>query len=124
MKLTTTAKLPKKTLAKVNDPDNPAWTEEMLGAPVLKRGRGPQSTPTKVLTSLRLDADILEFFKSKGAGYQSRINSALRAEVERNLRARPRAASRKPGRVTVPGKPSDDLAAGTLNSILKQVRLK
>jgi predicted RNA binding protein YcfA (HicA-like mRNA interferase family) len=25
-----------------------------------------------------------------------------------------------PGRVTVPGKPSDDLAAGTLNSVLKQ----
>jgi uncharacterized protein (DUF4415 family) len=52
---------------------------------VLKRGRGPQSAPTKVLTSLRLDADILEFFKSKGAGYQSRINAALRAEVQRNL---------------------------------------
>ncbi len=30
----------------------------------------------------------------------------------------------KPGRVTVPGKPSDDLAPGTLNSILKQARLK
>jgi predicted RNA binding protein YcfA (HicA-like mRNA interferase family) len=30
----------------------------------------------------------------------------------------------KMGRVTVPGKPSDDLAAGTLNSILKQSGLK
>ena len=30
----------------------------------------------------------------------------------------------KPGRVTVPGKPSDDLAPGTLKSILKQARLK
>ncbi|MEW5944064.1 MAG: type II toxin-antitoxin system HicA family toxin [Pseudomonadota bacterium] len=30
----------------------------------------------------------------------------------------------KPGRVTVAGKPSDDLAPGTLNSILKQARLK
>lgn len=85
MKRATTAKLPKKTSAQVEDPDNPAWTEDMLGAPVLKRGRGPQSAPTKVLTSLRLDADILEFFKSKGAGYQSRINAALRAEVQRNL---------------------------------------
>ncbi len=28
------------------------------------------------------------------------------------------------GRVTVPGKPNDDLAAGTLNSILKQAGLK
>ena len=30
----------------------------------------------------------------------------------------------KPGRVTVPGKLSDDLAPGTLNSILKQAGLK
>jgi len=32
--------------------------------------------------------------------------------------------SSKAGRVTVPGKSSDDLAAGTLNSILKQAGLK
>ena len=74
MKHATTAKLPKKTSAEVNDPDNSAWTEDMLGAPVLKRGRGPQATPTKALTSVRLDADILAFFKSKGAGYQSRLD--------------------------------------------------
>ena len=30
----------------------------------------------------------------------------------------------KRGRVTVPGKPSDDLAPGTLNSVLKQAGLK
>ena len=30
----------------------------------------------------------------------------------------------KAGRVTVPGKPSDELAPGTLNSILKQAQLK
>lgn len=30
----------------------------------------------------------------------------------------------KPGRVTVAGKPNDDLAPGTLNSILKQAALK
>ena len=30
----------------------------------------------------------------------------------------------KSGRVTVPGKPSDDVAPGTLNSILKQAQLK
>ena len=30
----------------------------------------------------------------------------------------------KPGRVTIAGKPSDDLAPGTLNSILKQAGLK
>ncbi|MHB1532864.1 MAG: type II toxin-antitoxin system HicA family toxin [Acidithiobacillus sp.] len=32
--------------------------------------------------------------------------------------------SAKPGRVTVPGKPGDDLAPGTLNSIFKQPGLK
>jgi len=30
----------------------------------------------------------------------------------------------KPGRVTVAGKPSDDMAPGTLNSVLKQAQLK
>jgi predicted RNA binding protein YcfA (HicA-like mRNA interferase family) len=30
----------------------------------------------------------------------------------------------KPGLVTVPGKPSDDLGPGTVNSILKQAGLK
>jgi predicted RNA binding protein YcfA (HicA-like mRNA interferase family) len=32
--------------------------------------------------------------------------------------------SERPGRVTVPGKRGDDLAIGTLNSILKQAGLK
>ena len=95
MKLATTAKLPKKTSAKVADPDNPAWTEEMLGAPVLKRGRGPQAAPTKVLTSIRLDADVLAFFKSQGDGYQSRINETLRRELDRNLTRRPNPTTRK-----------------------------
>jgi predicted RNA binding protein YcfA (HicA-like mRNA interferase family) len=30
----------------------------------------------------------------------------------------------KPGRVTIAGKPSDDMAPGTLNSVLKQALLK
>ena len=30
----------------------------------------------------------------------------------------------KPGLVTLPGKPSDELAPGTLNSVLKQAGLK
>lgn len=95
MKLATTAKLPKKTSAKVADPDNPAWTEDMPGAPVLKRGRGPQVKPTKVLASVSLDADILAFFKSQGSGYQSRINDALRMEVNRNLKGHPGPTARK-----------------------------
>ena len=95
MKLATTARLPKKTSAKVTDLDNPAWTEDMLGTPILRRGRGPQVTPTKVLTSIRLDVDVLEFFKSQGEGYQSRINEALRMEVNRRLTGRPSTTARK-----------------------------
>ena len=95
MKLATIAKLPKKTSAKVSDPDNPAWTEDMLGAPVLKRGRGPQVAPTKVLTSIRLDSDVLEFFKSLGSGYQSRINATLRKELELKSSRRRSPAARK-----------------------------
>jgi uncharacterized protein (DUF4415 family) len=33
---------------------------------------------TKRAISIRLDADILDFFKSQGAGYQGRINKVLR----------------------------------------------
>ena len=95
MKPTTTAKLPRKTSAKVDDPDNPAWTEDMLGAPILRRGRGPQVAPTKVLTSIRLDADVLDYFKSTGAGYQSRINAVLRNELERRTTPRVKAVLRK-----------------------------
>ena len=57
MKLALTTKLPKKTSAKVDDPGSPAWTEDMLGAPVLKSGLGPQANSTKALTSVRLEAE-------------------------------------------------------------------
>jgi uncharacterized protein (DUF4415 family) len=95
MKLATTAKLPKKTSAKVLDADNPSWTEDMLGAPVLKRGRGPQAAPTKVLTTIRLDVDVLEFFKAQGTGYQSRINETLRHALTRNSTPRQKPVTRR-----------------------------
>jgi len=60
------------------DRDNPPWSEEMLGAPVVRKGRGPQKAPTKVLTSIRLDPEILAYFRSQGAGYQNRINQVLK----------------------------------------------
>lgn len=33
----------------------------------------------KELVSLRIDADVLKWFKATGAGYQTRINAVLRA---------------------------------------------
>lgn len=43
---------------------------------------GLKVVPPKRSVSLRIDADVLEWFKSKGAGYQTRINSVLRAFTE------------------------------------------
>lgn len=60
----------------------------MLGPAVVKRGRGPQRTPTKISTTIRLDADVLEYFRAKGRGYQTGINDALRKVVKRGLAAR------------------------------------
>ena len=48
--------------------------------------RGALFRPVKRLTSLRLDADLLEWFKRGGDGYQTRINAALREYVERHQR--------------------------------------
>ena len=85
MKRATTLKLPKTTSNKRVDPDNPPWSEEMLGPPVLKRGRGPQKAPTKVLTTVRLDADVIAFFRAQGRGYQTQINDELRKVVAKRL---------------------------------------
>ncbi|NCC63758.1 MAG: cytoplasmic protein [Spirochaetia bacterium] len=37
--------------------------------------------PVKKAISIKLDADVLEYYKSKGKGYQTRINRILRAEM-------------------------------------------
>ena len=85
MKHAITLKSPKTISNRLIDPDNPPWSEEMLGPPVLKRGRGPQKAPTKVLTTVRLDADVLAFFKAQGTGDQTRINDELRKVVAKGL---------------------------------------
>ena len=36
----------------------------------------------KVPISFRIDADVLEFFRERGPGYQSRINAVLRSFME------------------------------------------
>jgi uncharacterized protein (DUF4415 family) len=39
-------------------------------------------SPGKKQLTLRLDADVLEWMKAQGKGYQSRINAVLRAYYE------------------------------------------
>ena len=43
--------------------------------------------PLKKPVTLRLDADVLAWFKKDGRRYQTRINSALRKVMEREMKA-------------------------------------
>jgi len=54
--------------------DIPEQGEEFFEAAML---RLPKKT-----VCIRLDADVLEWFKAQGKGYQSRINAVLRAHKE------------------------------------------
>jgi uncharacterized DUF497 family protein/uncharacterized protein (DUF4415 family) len=45
------------------------------------------TTPHKVSVGLRLDDDLLDWFKSKGKGYQTRINTILRRYYETHRKA-------------------------------------
>jgi len=44
---------------------------------IVRQGLRPVSSKTSI--SLRVDADVLEWFKAQGPGYQTRINAVLRA---------------------------------------------
>jgi uncharacterized protein (DUF4415 family) len=41
--------------------------------------KGLKPLPSKASISLRVDQDVLEWFKGQGTGYQTRINTVLRA---------------------------------------------
>jgi uncharacterized protein (DUF4415 family) len=49
--------------------------------------RGPFYRPIKRPLSLRVDADIIDWFQQQGQGYQTRMNSALREYVERHRKS-------------------------------------
>jgi uncharacterized protein (DUF4415 family) len=70
--------------------DNPEWTRKDFAkarpfsealpdlAASIRKGRGPNKAPTKKLVSLRLSGQVLEAYKAKGPGWQSRIDEDLR----------------------------------------------
>jgi uncharacterized protein (DUF4415 family) len=61
----------------VRKKDHPESSVRHIVRGVVRRGLKP--VPTKAAISLRLDADVLEWFKAQGPGYQTRINAVLRA---------------------------------------------
>lgn len=78
--------------AMIDDDDAPELTadllkqarpaREMLPETVLaqfKRSSGrPKAEQAKTAVSLRLDADVVDYFRKTGPGWQTRINAALR----------------------------------------------
>ncbi len=61
--------------------DIPPLTEDFWKNAV----RNPFYKPTKTSTTVRLDSDVLAWFKRQGKGYQTRINSVLREAMLRSL---------------------------------------
>ena len=82
----------------LTDPENPEWTEEDFARAIgpdqfpdwvfeafpntPRPKRGPQKSPIKQPISLRVDADVVEFFRAAGPGWQSRMNDALRRAMQ------------------------------------------
>ena len=60
--------------------DHPATEVQHIVRGIARQGLRP--IPPKTLISLRVDADVLAWFKAQGAGYQTRMNAVLRAFKE------------------------------------------
>ena len=77
------------------DDENPEWTDEkftrarpasevlpeLFGAQVAKtllKPRGKQVAPTKRAVTVRYSPDVLDAFKATGAGWQTRMDAALK----------------------------------------------
>jgi uncharacterized protein (DUF4415 family) len=49
---------------------------------IRQRGqRGPQQSPTKVKTTMRLSPEVIEHFKAGGDGWQGRVDQALKEYI-------------------------------------------
>jgi uncharacterized protein (DUF4415 family) len=70
-----------------NDPDAVPldfnWSEAVLVIP-----------PKKKAISIRVDEDVLDYFKSEGAGYQRRMNAVLRSYMQQKRKPKAKAKKR------------------------------
>jgi uncharacterized protein (DUF4415 family) len=69
-------KLAAKPDAGIDTSDIPELDKDFFRRAKLRMPKGKQ------VVSLRLDSDVLDWFKRQGKGYQTRINAVLRAYVE------------------------------------------
>ncbi len=66
--------------------DAPEITPEMFAKAIVRRGLKPR---TKKQVTLRMDSDVLNWFKKQGRGYQTKINLLLRAYMEEHVKRPP-----------------------------------
>lgn len=70
----------------MNKEYEPVWEQatahhaEESATPAVKSSR--VSTGVKQIVTIRLDVDMLEWYKSAGPGYQTRINQILRDHMD------------------------------------------
>ncbi len=61
------------------DPNDPIQVADFFAtAKIVRKPGRPKAETTKIPTAIRLSSDVVEYFKSTGAGWQSRIDAALR----------------------------------------------
>ena len=63
----------------VSDPDHPPLDDDFW--------KGVDHAPRKEAISIKLDEDVLTFFRKQGRGYQTRINAVLRRYMQAKRRA-------------------------------------
>ncbi|MEK6281764.1 MAG: BrnA antitoxin family protein [Acidobacteriota bacterium] len=73
------------TDADIDFSDIPEVTPEMFARAVLRRNFKP--IPRKKQLTLRIDGDVVDWYKSQGRGYQTRINALLRAYMKEHQRS-------------------------------------
>ncbi|MFZ2656503.1 MAG: BrnA antitoxin family protein [Victivallales bacterium] len=64
----------------------PEVTPEMLAKAIVRKGLKPAVRKSQI--TLRIDSEVLSWFRKHGSGYQTRINSLLKAYMQekRHLR--------------------------------------
>jgi uncharacterized protein (DUF4415 family) len=59
--------------------DAPPITPEMFARAIVRKGLKPVVRKKQI--TLRIDSDVIDWFKQQGSGYQTQINELLRAYV-------------------------------------------